>query len=157
MQAIEPTDPHILQLMTWFNNSQELQMWAGPNFRYPFDLISFKADLGLYESKSLALQSASGELVAFGQYYLRSGCCHLARLAVNPTQRGAGIVNRLLSELCKRGLQSLQVQQCSLFVYRDNVSAIKAYERFGFKQTEFFDGAASLQGVIYMRKDALSC
>ncbi|WP_105170055.1 GNAT family N-acetyltransferase [Pseudoalteromonas sp. T1lg23B] len=155
MEAIEPTDSHILQLMTWFNNSWELQRWAGPNFRYPFDLPSFKEDLRVNEQRCLALLSPQGELLAFGQYYLRSECCHLARLAVSPMHRGKGLVNTLLSELCKRGLQSLQVQQCSLFVYPDNLSAIKAYERFGFKQTQYFDDD-SLQETLYMRKDCLS-
>ncbi|OHU84988.1 MULTISPECIES: GNAT family N-acetyltransferase [Pseudoalteromonas] len=103
MDVITPTHSHIMQLMTWFNSRGDLLTWAGPNFRYPFDLNSFKADLRLTELDSLALQSSQGELMAFGQYCLRSGCCHLARLAVNPAYRGQRLVDRLLSELCKRG------------------------------------------------------
>ncbi|MBD1584527.1 GNAT family N-acetyltransferase [Pseudoalteromonas sp. S16_S37] len=132
MELVLAADAHIKQLMTWFNSELQLTQWAGPNFRYPFDLETFRADLHADQLTSCALQSQQGTLAAFGQFYMRFGRCHLARLVVNPKQRGQGVANLLLNALCKRGLQFLNVEQCGLFVYKDNLSAIQAYEKFGF-------------------------
>ncbi|WP_152088096.1 GNAT family N-acetyltransferase [Pseudoalteromonas sp. A25] len=132
MALVLAKDAHIAQLMAWFKNEPQLTEWAGPNFRYPFEPKSFKADLQTDRITSCALQSQQGLLLAFGQFYMRFGRCHLARLVVNPEQRGQGVANLLLNALCKRGLQSLNAKQCGLFVYNDNHSAIHAYEKFGF-------------------------
>ncbi|NOU52163.1 GNAT family N-acetyltransferase [Pseudoalteromonas sp. JBTF-M23] len=132
MELVLATDTHIAQLMAWFNSEDQLTQWAGPNFRYPFNLDTFKADLQTDKLTSCVLQSQHGVLQAFGQFYMRFGRCHLARLVVNPSQRGKGVSKILLSELCKQGLQSLNVAQYGLFVYEDNQSAMYAYEKFGF-------------------------
>ncbi|CAH9053703.1 hypothetical protein PSECIP111951_02422 [Pseudoalteromonas holothuriae] len=151
MKVVTPTDSEILELMTWFDSEQTLSEWSGPGFRYPFNLQTFKADLQLNELQCCALVDDNNELLAFGQYYLRLGRCHLARLVVSPLQRGKGLAKSLMLELCKRGLQSLKVRESSLFVYEYNQSAIKAYEKFGFVITPYPEEMA-LDGCVYMVK-----
>lgn len=70
--------------MSWFSTEEELSIWSGPGFRYPFDLSSFKEDLKLDSLKSFSFVSHERKLLAFGQYYPRLGKCHLGRLVVNP-------------------------------------------------------------------------
>jgi len=70
MRLTQPSDENFIQLMSWFSSEDELSIWSGPNFRYPFDLISFKSDLNLNTLKSFSLISSEGALLAFGQYYL---------------------------------------------------------------------------------------
>ena len=88
MRLTQPSDENFIELMSWFSNEDELSIWSGPNFRYPCDLINFKSDLNLNALKSFSLISSEGDLLAFGQYYLRLGQCHLGRLVVSPSRRG---------------------------------------------------------------------
>ena len=77
MYLSQPSDDHLVELMSWFTTENELKLWSGPNFRFPFDLHSFKDDLKLDTLASFSLLSAKSELLGFGQYYLRLGKCHL--------------------------------------------------------------------------------
>ena len=47
MRLTQPSDENFIELMSWFSNEDELSIWSGPNFRYPFDLSTFKSDLSL--------------------------------------------------------------------------------------------------------------
>jgi hypothetical protein len=73
---------HVLQMMHWFPNRESCIVWGGQVFRFPFTAETFLADCRWSELPSYALIKRSGELCGFGQYYLRAGRCHLARLAI---------------------------------------------------------------------------
>lgn len=134
MHLVTAYDKYIVELMQWFESEYELRLWSGGDFNYPFDLASFKRDACIHSLCSKVLLSATGELLAFGQYYLRLGHCHLARLVVNPHMRGQGLVAVLIEELSRVGKCELGVlSSCSLFVMADNTPAIKAYSKLGFK------------------------
>jgi ribosomal protein S18 acetylase RimI-like enzyme len=152
MKLVELSDIHLPQLMSWFENKAQLATWSGPNFRYPFTESTFKEDLNLTTHPSYSLLSRQGELLAFGQYYLRENRCHLGRLVVNPSKRVQGIVATLIAKLAAKGKEHLKVKTCSLFVFEDNTHAIRAYQRLGFKQSQYpFD--MPLAGCIYMVSD----
>jgi ribosomal protein S18 acetylase RimI-like enzyme len=135
--------------MSWFSDKDELTMWSGPNFRYPFNLSTFKSDLNLNTLKSFSLLSSTGQLLAFGQYYLRLGKCHLARLVVNPDRRGQGVASHLISQLSMLGKSELGTASCSLFVLEQNKSAIKVYMKLGFSVSDYPE-ILSLKHCIYM-------
>jgi len=151
MHLIEPQENHLIELMSWFNNAQELENWSGPNFRYPYNLSSFIDDLKLSTLNSFVLVSKQSEFLAFGQYYQRLGRCHLGRLIVNPKCRGKGLALELMRHLCDLGLNDLELNECSLFVLTHNKSAIKAYEKFGFSFTDYPE-EMPLANCLYMVK-----
>lgn len=137
MRLTQPSDENFIELMSWFSNKDELNLWSGPNFRYPFDLSSFKSDLKLDTLKSFSLISTEGDFLAFGQYYSRLGMCHLGRLVVNPHFRGKGIVSHLIKQLSILGKSDLRADSCSLFVLDRNESAIQAYTKIGFSLADY--------------------
>lgn len=137
MRLTQPSDKNIIELMSWFSSEDELSIWSGPNFRYPFDLSTFKSDLNLNNLKSFSLMSSEGDFLAFGQYYLRLGRCHLARLVVNPSFRGQGIASHLISQLSILGKSDLSTDSCSLFVLGQNESAIQVYTKLGFSMADY--------------------
>jgi ribosomal protein S18 acetylase RimI-like enzyme len=151
MQLVKPIESHLIEMMTWFSNEQDLMDWSGPNFRYPFDLSSFVVDLKLSTLSSFTLISHKSEFLAFGQYYQRLDRCHLGRLIVNPNFRGKGIASELIQQICKLGLNDLGIKECSLFVLEHNVSAIKAYEKFGFAFVNYPE-EIPLENCLYMVK-----
>jgi len=151
MRLTQPTDPNFIELMSWFSTEEELSVWSGPDFRYPFDLSSFKSDLKLDSLKSFSLISTEGNLLAFGQYYLRLGRCHLGRLVVNPNLRGQGIASHLIQKLSILGKSDLNTDSCSLFVLGHNKSAIQAYTKLGFSMADYPD-EIPLDNCFYMVK-----
>lgn len=138
-------------MMKWFRTESELSVWS-PNFRYPFDFDSFKEDMKLIELNSFSLVSEQEELMAFGQYYRRLNRCHLGRLAVSPNHRGKGIVSVLMEQLSEHGMQKLEVTGSSLFVLQYNLSAIRAYEKSGFK-VEPYPEQNPLPDCLYMIRE----
>jgi ribosomal protein S18 acetylase RimI-like enzyme len=151
MRLTQPSNPNFIELMSWFSTEEELSIWSGPDFRYPFDLSSFKSDLKLDSLKSFSLISTEGNLLAFGQYYLRLGRCHLGRLVVNPNLRGQGIASHLIQKLSVLGKSDLNTDSCSLFVLGHNKSAIQAYTKLGFSIADYPD-EIPLDNCFYMVK-----
>ncbi|MCE0495613.1 GNAT family N-acetyltransferase [Vibrio salinus] len=151
MKLVKAGQNHINTMMKWFQNEKETQDWGGPHFRYPYDRQSFQEDIQLDELESYVLISDQGELQAFGQFYLRLGRCHLGRLVVNPEQRGKGLVAILIKHLSDLGMAELHATENSLFVYDHNVSARKAYEKFGFRVMEYPEHLP-LEHCLYMMK-----
>jgi len=151
MKLLQPTDKHLLEMMNWFSNEQDIINWSGPNFRYPLKLSSFVEDLKLSTLSSFSLVSSDSEFLAFGQYYQRLDKCHLCRLIINPGFRGKGIVSELIQKLCYLGIIDLKVTECSLFVMKDNGPAIKAYQKVGFSLVNYPD-KIPLEKCLYMVK-----
>jgi ribosomal protein S18 acetylase RimI-like enzyme len=144
-----PTDIHLSEMMTWFSNEEELSIWAGPNFRFPFSFNSFKQDLKLDELKSFALISDKYELMAFGQYCLRVNRCHLVRLIVSPHHRRQGVASILIEQLITLGTLDLKTESSSLFVLEHNINAIKAYKKMGFSMVNYPE-KIPFQNCLYM-------
>ena len=124
--------------------------WAGPEFRFPYTEETFLADSKLVSLPSYALSGDSGELCGFGQFYLRAGRCHLARLAVAPVQRGRGLGTQLIAMLQERGKQTLRVTETSLFVHINNTAALALYERLGFTRAPYPEPGREIPNSYYM-------
>ncbi len=145
------TDNNLLEMMSWFESEEDLKIWSGPNFRFPFDFASFKQDLKLESLKSFALVSTESNLLGFGQYYERLNKCHLGRLVVSPDHRGKGIAPRLIEKLISTGTKDLNTKLISLFVLEHNEIAMRTYERLGFS-VENYPEPMPLEGCLYMVK-----
>ena len=150
MKLIEASPDHLPELMSWFPDQRSCSVWGGPDQRFPFTAATFREDAKLDELPSYSLIGDGGELLAFGQYYSRSGRCHLARLAAAPRHRGRGLGGVLVRELCRRGCRGLEVDVCSLFVLDDNAPALRLYEKLAFVRAPFPEGAPKLEGCSYM-------
>ena len=109
----------------------------------------FRQDLRLH-LPSYSLIGDNGELLGFGQYYVRVSRCHLARLVISPPHRGRALAEFLIRELCRIGCSDLHAKDCSLFVLESNASAINLYRRLGFVDVQYPGDSPSLAGVIYM-------
>ena len=126
------TTADIEALMVWFPEKEDVEIWGGPTFRYPFTRTTFNKDMcwGLMESYSLF--DPEGRFVAFGQLYQRKQRIHLARLVAEPTMRGQGIGRRLIRMLMGVGTSLYECDEYSLFVFRGNVPALECYKSLGF-------------------------
>jgi ribosomal protein S18 acetylase RimI-like enzyme len=142
---------HVLQMMRWFPDRDSCRVWGGQTFRFPFTAETFLADSRFAQMPSYALLHST-ELCGFGQYYLRTGRCHLARLAVAPARRGRGCGSWLIAQLMLTGARELGVAEWSLYVSTVNPAAIALYERLGFRRAPHTDSNAGVPTSHYMIK-----
>lgn len=124
-------------LLSWFSTQQELTLWGGPGLPYPMDADQFQALVETPESHSRVLKGDDDELLAFGQFSIRSGRHHFGRLAVSPAIRGRGLGKALISHLLDESRQVQLAKGASLFVYQDNLPAIRCYSAMGFAIAPF--------------------
>lgn len=137
LRAAEESD--LDELMRWFPNQQAASVWGGPRFRYPFDRESFKHDCHWHAMATYSLDNSDGEFSAFGQFYDRNGRINLARLVAHPEMRGLGVGKRLVRLLMTVAAEQMDLDEYSLFVYRDNVPALSCYQGLGFEIQDYPD------------------
>ncbi len=151
MHLVRPTAAHVDALMQWFPDAASVALWSPAN-HFPFVHDRFAREAKLEEVPSFMLVDATRAPLAFGQYYLRLGCCHLSRLVVAPAARGRGIGAVLIDQLCRRGCIELDTLRCSLFVLASNDRALRLYLRMGFVETPYPD-RLPLPDCLYMTRD----
>lgn len=143
-------EARVPELMRWFTDREAARVWGGPEFRFPFTEATFREDSKIASLPTRMLVTGEGQLVAFGQFYLRAGRCHLGRLAVAPDARGGGVGTQLIHDMCAEGRPLLGARSCSLFVVPSNTRARALYERLGFAATPYPEPAPELDPYVYM-------
>ncbi|RRD00236.1 GNAT family N-acetyltransferase [Amphritea balenae] len=136
--------------MSWFPDKESGYLWCGPGLRYPFTRATFLEDARWGEMPTYSLIDSDGELLAFGQYYEKSGRCHLARLAVSPLARGKGVGKVLISKLIQVGMHNLNVSESSLFVVKNNIPALRCYTTLGFEAANSPDNHNHYDDIQFM-------
>jgi ribosomal protein S18 acetylase RimI-like enzyme len=99
---------------------------------------------------SYSLTGDNDELLGFGQYYLREGRCHLARLVISPDHRSRAAGAFLIRELCQLGCNELPASECSLFVMEFNTPAVRLYARLGFSLATYPGEPLHIERCVYM-------
>ncbi len=134
-------DSDIVELMSWFPDAHSVDIWGGPEFRFPFTQDSFREDCRLDVMKSYTLRDPCNRMAAFGQLYNRNDRGHLARLVSNPGMRRQGAGKRLIELLMRAAEDEFGFREYSLFVYRDNEPAYRCYLEMGFTVQNYPDDA----------------
>jgi ribosomal protein S18 acetylase RimI-like enzyme len=152
MKLEAATKRQLEEMMGWFSNRESCSNWSGPEFRFPFTQSTFLEDICWKELPSYSLVKEGGRLVGFGQYYLREGRCHLARLVISPRYRNQGLGRLLVVRLAELGCKELGVTECSLFVLESNKAASCCYRNAGFEPAVYPGEMPELEGCLYMVK-----
>jgi ribosomal protein S18 acetylase RimI-like enzyme len=134
-------DAEIDEVMTWFPDDESVNIWGGPNFRFPFTGETFREDCRLDLMQSWTLRNAQGQIAAFGQAYERDGRGPLARLVSNPDLRRQGAGRKLIEMIIALLEETHAYDEYSLFVYRDNVPAYQCYLSLGFVVQDYPEDA----------------
>jgi ribosomal protein S18 acetylase RimI-like enzyme len=150
MQLIPASTDVLRSIMQWLPDRRSALLWGGPKLRFPLTAETLLEDSRFADLPSYALVGAEGELLGFGQYYLRAGRCHLGRLIIAPERRGAGLGPWLVGGLVGIGAAALSVPECSLFVLPDNQRARRLYDKLGFTLTTYPEAGHETDGFHYM-------
>jgi ribosomal protein S18 acetylase RimI-like enzyme len=146
------TDRHIDELMTWFPDAAAVDIWGGPEFRFPYARGSFVKDCCLEKMASYSLLTRDGRMVAFGQRYDRDDRAHLARLIASPAARRQGYGRRLIEELIETVRREGKHTDVSLFVYRHNEPAYRCYRRLGFSVRPYPERARMREQCYFLTR-----
>lgn len=108
----------------------------------PSDALYYDLNALLSDANTqLKVIESAGEVIGTGYaqlresliYHQHSTHCYLGFIYVEPEHRGKGLARRMLNELT-RWANDQGVHKFYLDVYSANTSAIRAYEKAGFKQ-----------------------
>jgi len=143
IELIPFDDSYFDLLIEWSPTSEFLLQWAGPGFTYPLT----------HDQLSLLLQSASNKPARAYVYSVRSRTdgriighgelgridrhnlsAEVMRILVGPPDlRGKGYGGATVRELVRIGFMELGLHRLDLKVFDFNGSAIRCYERAGFR------------------------
>lgn len=150
LHIIRAQTGHLDSLKTWFPDRKKAYDWCGPGLRFPFTDETFLEDIHWERMTAYVMVDENKELIGFGQYYEKTGRCHLARLVISPHYRSRGFGYRFIYRLMEIGRKDLGVDECSLFVVRSNKRAVKCYRALNFEKTDYPPGHAHYNGIDFM-------
>lgn len=102
---------------------------------------NLKEMIGLANNEIIVVAELNKEIIASGYarienskpYLSHDKHAYLGFMYVSPTHRGKGII-KLIIEFLKDWAVSKNIHELRLDVYFENISAIQAYEKFGFSK-----------------------
>ena len=122
-------------IISWIPDADECKLWAGPSVRFPLSVDSLKAQIVYTPENSFCLEK-EGQVIAFGQLIKKGEQrLHLARIIVDPSERGKGCGRILCRQLIAKA-SGLQCRWVTLNVYKNNAAAMKLYKRLGFEEKQ---------------------
>lgn len=145
------TDDDLNTLISWIQDKEACRRWAGPFVRFPLTLQDLKKDIEFSEENTFVMKNTGGQLLGFGQLLPKENDrIHMARIIVSPLQRAKGFGNQLCRLLVDEGLKRFGKVYFSLNVYSDNTTAVKVYQKLGFKPQPAPPDPPPDKDVIYM-------
>jgi ribosomal protein S18 acetylase RimI-like enzyme len=151
-QLVEASDRDLDELMSWFHDAAQVDVWGGPRFRFPFTRATFRKDCRWGRMPGFRLNSPAGEFSAFGQMYQRYGRINFARLVVKPGLRGQGVGRKLVGKMIEEGPKLFPADEFSLFAYRHNTAALACYRSMGFVVRDYPQGARMADQCYYLTR-----
>ncbi len=96
-------------------------------------LLSQEVEVVVAHINNNIIASGYAKIVNAKPYHINSQYVYLGFMYVKPEFRGKGVIQNIIETLLQwsknRGLEEVRLE-----VYNDNVNAIKAYEKVGFKK-----------------------
>ncbi len=122
-------------LATWVTDAELLLMFSGPEWRFPLTPEQIENHQRKYPFKQLYIGCNEKELpYAIGELiWNEPNSPRLGRLLIgDQSQRGKGLGVAFIKELIEECRRVLAPENICLFVFDENISAIKCYEKLGF-------------------------
>ena len=140
MPRLVPFAPdHFPILCGWFESQSEVVQWGGPLMSFPLTDEQLSATLAEAQTvpptRLCWMAEHDGALVGHAQvgFDWRNGNALLGRVAIAPRARGRGLAAPMLRLVIDEAFALPQIQRMELNVYAWNRTAIRTYDRLGFK------------------------
>jgi ribosomal protein S18 acetylase RimI-like enzyme len=145
------TNEDLNTLIPWIKDKEACRLWAGPLVRFPLTLQSLKKDIEFSEENTFGMVNDVGELLGLGQLLQKENDrIHMARVIVSPLQRAKGFGELLCRLLIDEGIKQFAKVYFTLNVYSDNTTAVKLYQKLGFKPQPAPSDSTPDKDIVYM-------
>lgn len=136
------------EIVSWFPDHAAAVKWGGPFIPDPLDVPWLARELGSRSRAYFVLtdEDDQPQAVIGMRRRLSEDRVHLIRVGVKPELRGRGLIRILIEAVAQVALVG-GATRLTLNVYNDNASAIRAYEKAGFRVAGVTRG---LQGSVRM-------
>ncbi|HCY75486.1 MAG TPA: N-acetyltransferase [Ignavibacteriales bacterium] len=136
MIKLEPfTKSDFTRLISWIDNLEELVQFAGPNFSFPLttdQLEKYLANENTFAFK--VIETKSNKTIGHCEIYKSESTAKLCRILIGEKVfRGKGLGVEVVNLLLEKSFIHFNYCLAELNVYDWNISAIKCYEKSGFK------------------------
>ena len=141
MIKLEPFSSEDFQrLISWVTDAKILVQFAGTKFKYPLSIDQLETHLN--ENKRYVFKGVlipENNVIGHAEIQVdEPGIGLISRVIIgDPNYRGKGLGKELLSAVCKKGFDELNLQQLDLNVYDWNHQAIQCYKQVGFEIIPF--------------------
>ncbi len=129
------TKSDFTRLISWIDNLEELVQFAGPNFSFP--LATDQLEKYLADENSIVfkvIETRSNKTIGHCEIYKFESSAKLCRILIGEkAYRGKGLGVEVVNLLLEKSFLHLNYSLAELNVYDWNISAIKCYEKSGFK------------------------
>lgn len=122
-------------LNSWITDEEILFRFSGPDWTFPLTEEDINIHILKYPFRQFYIgYDNDGKPYAFGQIiWNENNSPRLGRLLIgDPGKRGKGMGQKFVKELISECRNIIPNGDIHLFVYEDNISAIKCYEKVGF-------------------------
>jgi ribosomal protein S18 acetylase RimI-like enzyme len=127
-------------VLTWIETPEQLKRWGGPLLTWPPQAGLTWRQIEADTHQVFALVSDAGDLAGLGQTLRREeNAVHLGRIILSPALRGKGVGLVLMQNLIDKGRELYHPQYFSLYVYNNNLPAVRLYRSMGFTVTETYE------------------
>jgi RimJ/RimL family protein N-acetyltransferase len=142
---LEPfTEADIDQLVGWIPSPEFLAQWTGAVFDFPLDRVQLTGHLVEAKGETptcliyKAVNAETGQAIGHGELVRidsRNLSAALARILIGPPGlRGGGLGQALVKSLLRVAFEDLSLHRVALNVFDFNHSALRCYQKVGFKQ-----------------------
>ena len=123
-------------LISWISNEEMLIQIAGRQMKFP--VTEEQLDISQADKNRIAfsiINSETGSSVGHCELYMLKNSAKIDRLIIgDSSMKGKGLCSQIMSLLLEYGFTELNQTEIELNVFDWNTTAIKCYEKVGFKK-----------------------
>ena len=133
-------------ILPWVGSADLLRQWGGPSLAFPATPESVWSAIGALSGNAFALLDSSGELLGFGQAFVRDPNVHLARLIVAPRRRGQGLAPILAMKLIHAAITHYP-DGITLKAHTNHAPAVSLFDSLTFAAMPVLQSAESFTSL----------
>lgn len=138
MIKLEPfTKANFQRLISWIEDKESLIGFAGGSFDYPLTVDQLEQYLTDKRKTIFRVRETESEkIIGHAEIFrVEEKMVRLCRVLIGEKEfRGRGLGQEIIRELTELSFQTSEIEVVELNVYERNISAIKCYEKAGFRR-----------------------
>ena len=150
IQLAEFDESDIPRLISWIDSKETLIQFAGTAFDFPLEFDQFVSNLN-EENRNVYKAIVKDQVIGHAELLFNSNhSVKICRVFIGENkERGKGYGTEIMKKLVQLSFDEFKVREIELNVYEWNITAIKLYEKLGFKHTSKYSESPIVNGRIW--------